>query len=234
MFPSPWLMRRRVVDGEAERSFFAHLCLKEFQRVVGKQIRCIGFVFVEMTVCHDGHVEIVGAAVRHGVPRVETASWFEAVAEMPLARQAGVVAAIAKQLRVCRHPEQELNAVRRHLAVEPALACIRLPHQSVVHPMLRWNSAGQNRRPGRRADRRGAEEIVEADSFPRQPVQVGRPDFRIAGTTHGPRALVIGQNEQEIGLVGTTTGHGHRCLRRSSASSKYRRSARSRTLCRPR
>ena len=170
---SPWLVRRRVVDGEAERPFFADLLRQELQRVVGEQLRCIGFVLVETTVCHDGHVEIAGAAVGHGVPGIETASRFEAVAEMPLAGQAGVVAAVTKQFRVGRHPEQELHAVRRHLAVEPGVARVRLPHQGVVHAVLGRDPAGQNRRAGRRADRRCAEEVVEEDPFPCQPVQVG-------------------------------------------------------------
>ena len=144
MFAAPWLVRRRVVNSEAERSFFAQLCLKEIQRVVRKQLGCVGLVLFDLTACHDGYIEIIGAAVGHGVPRVETASWFEAVAEMPLARQAGVVAAVAKQFGVCRHAEEELHAVRRHFAVEAALARVRLPHQGVVHPMLGWNPAGQD------------------------------------------------------------------------------------------
>lgn len=58
-----------------------------------------------------------------------------------------------------------------------------------------------------RADGRGAEEVVEADTARRKPVEVGRNHLIVAGAAHSPCALVVAQNEQNVGACGVSACH---------------------------
>ena len=205
---SPRRVGRGEMDVQAERPLRVRLAIEELERVVREEVRGVGVVHRQAAVLHHGHLVVVGRAVGHGVPGLEAAPRRQAVAQVPLARQAGVVAEVRQQLGVGRHAGEEVLAVGRDRAVESAGAGVRLPVEEVVDAVLGGDASGQEGRPGGRADRGRAEEAVETDSFARQPVEVRRPDLRVAGAAHRPGALVVRQDDQDVGAAGVAAGHG--------------------------
>ena len=208
VFASPRRVGGGEVNGEAEWVLRVGPGVEELERVVDEQVRGVAaLVFPDLAVFHHGYHVVARPAVGHGVPRPEAGAWREAVAQVPLAGKAGVVAEAGEQFGVGLHALKKRDAVGGNRLVQSRVAGVGLPVQEVVNPVLRRDATGEDRRPGRRTDRRGAEEIVEPDAFARQPVQVRRADLGIAGAAHGPGTLVVGQDEQDVGAVGVAAGH---------------------------
>jgi hypothetical protein len=74
-------------------------------------------------------------------------------------------------------------------------------HRVVEQPVRVIVQAGEDRGLGSRADRVGDEGVAEDPAGLRQPVHVRRADSRRAEEA-GLRALVLGQDEQDIRLRG--------------------------------
>jgi DNA-binding NtrC family response regulator len=64
--------------------------------------------------------------------------------------------------------------------------------------MLRRHSPCQEGGPAWRADRRGAEEVLEAHPGGGQPVSVGRAYLRVAIAAGRPGALVVAEDEEDV------------------------------------
>ena len=75
----------------------------------------------------------------------------------------------------------------------------------VVDSVLRGDPSGQKGRAAGRADRRGDEEIVKAHAGLGDAVNCWSADFRVAVATGGPRALVVAENEDDVGTI-------HNCI----------------------
>ena len=72
--------------------------------------------------------------------------------------------------------------------------------------MLGRDQAGEKGRPGGGADRVAAQCPREADTFGGHPVDVWGADVGIAVAAEGPRALVVGQDEDEVYRLGGSGG----------------------------
>ena len=71
--------------------------------------------------------------------------------------------------------------------------------QVTVNAMLRGNQPREQRGPRRRANRIGTVAPLKQRSFTREPIDVRRPNVRIAVTAKRPRALVISQDQHDVG-----------------------------------
>ena len=114
-----------------------------------------------------------------------------AVPEVPLAAQAADPAVCSEDVGVS------------HLAGEISgcgVADVALS-DPVVDPVLRGNPPGQKGRAAGRADWRGDEEIVKAHAGLGDAVDCWSADFRVAVTAGGPRALVVAEDEDDVGSI---------------------------------
>ena len=111
-------------------------------------------------------------------------------AQMPFAEAGG---AVALRLEHPRHREPARRDQRRRPAPEHAALQARPP---VV-------ATGEEAVARRRADARGRMPVREAPAFGRQTVEVRGRDFarRVVGP-HVPVALVVGQDQEDVGSVG--------------------------------
>ena len=71
----------------------------------------------------------------------------------------------------------------------------------VVDPVLRGDATGQKGRAAGRADWRGDEEIVKAHAGLGDAVDCRGADFRVAITAGGPGALVVAEDEDDVGSI---------------------------------
>jgi len=71
----------------------------------------------------------------------------------------------------------------------------------IVDPVLGGNTTGQERGSAGGADRDGGEEILEPHTGLCQAVDVGGADLRVAIAACGPDALVVGENEYNVGFI---------------------------------
>ena len=83
--------------------------------------------------------------------------------------------------------------------------------QAVVHgrgqcgdPVDVVPCAGEDGGAAGRTDRVGAEAVVEAHATLRDAVEIGRPVDAAAIATHGVRCVVVGHDEEDVGLAGHT------------------------------
>jgi len=70
----------------------------------------------------------------------------------------------------------------------PSIVSVAYP---VMHPVLRGNTAGQKRRPCRRAHRGGAKEILKPGAVPGETVEIRGDDFGVTGSAERPRSLIV-------------------------------------------
>ena len=62
----------------------------------------------------------------------------------------------------------------------------------------RWITSGQKAGPARRADRILTEGMSERGAFRDQPIQIRRPDMRIAERVDRIKALVLGTDPEDV------------------------------------
>ena len=78
--------------------------------------------------------------------------------------------------------------------------------QPVVHPVLGGDFSRENGHTGGGTDRGGAERAVEPGASGGQLIQVGRADFAVPRAAHPPMAVVVGEDEQDVGTFGHLQG----------------------------
>ena len=77
-----------------------------------------------------------------------------------------------------------------------------------MHAVLGGHQAGQEGRPGGRADGVDAVAAVELHSIGGQAVDVGCADVAIAVTAERPGGLVVGEDEDDVGTARGLGGNG--------------------------
>src|SRR5262245_31876529 len=87
--------------------------------------------------------------------------------------------------------------------------------QVTVYAVLRRDQACKERGTRGRADRVRAIAMFEERAFPRKPIDVWRANVRVAITTKRRGALVIRENQHDIGRAGGAAGR--------EADAKYQR-----------
>ena len=115
-----------------------------------------------------------------------------AVPEVPLAAQPADPAIVSEDVGIS-HLACEISGCGR---ADIALA------DPVVDPVLRGDPPGQKTRAAWRADRRRDEEIVKAHARVGDAVDCWSADFRVAITAGGPGALVVAEDEDDVGSIG--------------------------------
>ena len=150
------------------------------QRVVGHDVGGVAGDHRGLAHLHHLGVVVASLAGEHG-PVVEAGRPVRrSLPQVPLADVRGLVAGGLQQLRkglqaVVHHGGQRGDAV-----------------QVVV-------GAGQDRGPARRADRVGAEAVVEPHAAGGDAVEVGRAVDAAAVAAHGMRRVVVAHDEQNVG-----------------------------------
>ena len=194
----PWGVRRGIVQGQQKG--LGRVRIDIFHAVIGEEI---GYIFVSelrLTVHADRSLLIAAAAVQMHRPFLKALARAQAVAHMPFADEAHVIARFPERIEDRRHTGKVidglgfggiLHALGQMISRNVARA------QPVVNAVRRGEATGDDGAAGRRADRRGAEEIGKACALVDQLIEVGRDELgRILAQR--PCALIIGQNENDI------------------------------------
>ena len=184
----PWAMGRLVVAHQHEGPL-AVQAIQPVQAHVGDDVSHIAghdaLLTAVRAVKDEGRVVIEALAGQDG-PVIEAGrAVLRPAAQVPLAEDAGL----------------------------PALSLQRLDEgrQAVVHgrgqcgdPVDVVPCAGEDGGAAGRANRVGTEAVVEAHATLRDAVEVGRPVDAAAIATHGVRRVVVGHDEEEVGLADHT------------------------------
>ena len=142
----------------------------------------VGVVVVGQGVVLRGEPVVEAVVARLGLP-----GQFEAAVEVPLAHVAGGVAGPAQQRG---HGDLLLAHVHGAERGDP-----------VVDADAKRGAPGHQAGPGRRAVGRGGVAVGQAQPLARQLVDVGRLDHRVAIAGQVAVAEIVGQQDEEVGLL---------------------------------
>ena len=178
----PRRVRRRVVHAEVEGRVAASVGVEEGEGVVGDEVGHVAVLGQQLPVANHRGAVVVAAAALVDVPVREPVLDELAVAEVPLARQSHLVAVGGEDIGVGRLPFEVEGRVVPDVAIP----------DPVVNAVLRRHAAGEEAGAARRADRRGAEEVLEADPGGGDAVEAGGADLVVAGApkAQGPWSSV--------------------------------------------
>ena len=118
------------------------------------------------------------------------------LAHVPLAHVGGLVAGFVQAHRPVGEGGGKLGEIIRHAVG------VRV-------------SAGEDRRPARRAERRRAEHVRKAHAFVGDAIDVRRLERRMPGAAHRVPADVVAEDEQDVGSI---------CRRQSVAENRHHES----------
>ncbi len=168
---------------------------QKVNRVIRDSVQIVPMLMVNFAV-PDGLVTVEAACVtpRLGKPITKTQLRMKTVSKMPLAAHSTVVSCLGQYIRQCGEFLDRAIGINSHLSIR------LLGAKPVMHAMLRRHQAGQQRGAVRRTHRICAKSVREPQAVTSQLVNVWREDFFIPVAPQGPRALVVGDDENNIGL----------------------------------
>ena len=109
LLTTPGSVRRGVMHIQRERRVRVCLPVEELQRVVGYDIGNILVGLIALAVHNHGRFVVVAAACRMHIPEREARALQRRLADMPLAAETALVAALRQQFDVCRLPRNVIN-----------------------------------------------------------------------------------------------------------------------------
>ena len=162
------------VDGLFGLRINLPLAGREIDLFAGKLVKIVAVVKIQMDVV--GQEDIVKPiAIRAGGNRAAAIA-----VKVPLADIAHIVSLIAEDFpEIVPVTGQHLNVV-------------------VVRPVFERVLATEQHAAERRADRGRGNAIIEAHAFPRQQVEVGRVQLRVAGASEHIERLLVGEDHQQV------------------------------------
>ena len=200
---SPRRVRRGVMHIQRERRVRTELPVQEIERVVGDDVGNILVGLRALAVENHRRGVVVSAAGGMHIPERKARAPQRRMPDVPLAAKSALVAVLREQLDVCRLSRDVVD-FQAVVGQEGGIARA----QEVLHAVLRRDAPGEYRRARRRANGRRAEEIIEANTRRRQPIEIGRNHLVIPGAAHSPSPLVIAQDKQNVRTVGVGAWHG--------------------------
>ena len=220
-FLRPGGMRRGKVHSQAE-GLLLIADIQEAQGVIGN---VVGHIAVALhghfaVFQHNGE-HIVFAAVGRGAPIGKPGLGGKAIAHVPLAGQAALVARIGQIIgkgvlaaqivdgAVALEGYARPDVLKRGILHAEALAQLLGQHafiqqplgQPIVHAVLGGNLPGIDAHARGRADGRHAKQVFHAHAHGGQTIQIGGVDFAVAGAVHGPCAHIVGHDEKQVGVL---------------------------------
>ena len=182
------------VVGEEEEERPLPVPLDEAQGAVRPEVRRVTGLPPHFAVLdHVLVVELARVPVGLGHPVIEALGGGEVGAEVPLAAEAAGVAGVAEDLPEGGELAQRVVRLRSHHIARV---------EERVHAVLRGEEPGQQGRARGRAHGVAGEGAGEANAFAGEAVDVRRADVWVAVAAEGPRPLVVGQNQDEVGRAG--------------------------------
>ncbi len=214
----PGRMRGRVVDAQVKRRGVAAARVDPVQRVVGEDVGDVAR-FLDHAVAADHRCAVVRpASLGVDGPVFEPLLRVVGVAHVPFAAEAAAVAGRRQQVGVAgliRQVLDPLAAAGRFVFRERVAG-----GKPVVDAVLRRDAPRQEGGSGGGADGAGAEEIREPVPRRRQTVEVRCLDFGVARAAHRPGAMVVGENEEDVGAFRFRRGHGRTSIAGGQRSAK--------------
>ena len=187
-----------AVVGEKQKERARCVLLDECDAAPRPEVRGVaGFGAHGTVLDHFLIIKFLGVAVGFRCPEAEALRRREIGAEVPLTTEPARVAGITQDFAEGSELLERVVSLRPHHEFRV---------EKRVHPVLRGHEAGEKCRTRGRAHGVAAERTREAQSVGRETVDVGRADILVAITTERPRALVVGQNEDEIHRLGRRRG----------------------------
>ena len=179
-----------TVVGQEEKEGPVPVPLDELDALSRPEVRRVTRLHPHLAVLdHLLVVELLRVAVGLRHPVREAFRGREVRPEVPLAAQAADVTRVTQDLPEGGELAQRIVRLGTHheLRVEER-----------VHAVLRGQEARQERRARRRTHRVAAQRPREPHPFRGEPVDVRRADVGVAVTPERPRALVVGEDEDEV------------------------------------
>ena len=148
---------RAVVSEEKEERPCLVACIEKLHRLARPEIRRVAGLDAQRAVFdHLLIVKLFGAPIRLRRPRREALARLHVRAEMPLAAQRAVVAAVMQHLAEAGELPQRVVGLRSHH---------HRRRNEGMHAMLRWDEPGEKRRACGRAHRIAAQRTREAHAL---------------------------------------------------------------------
>ena len=131
-------------------------------------------------------------SVRLCDPERKSVLGIQIVSQVPLSGESADIPPAMQDLRESREFFQRVTRIRPDLQTSL--------RQVAMHPVLARGEAGQIGRPRRRTDRVVGKGLGKANTLHCQAVNVGSLEIRIAVAAQLPGALVVGEDENDVGV----------------------------------
>lgn len=165
--------------------------IQKAERVVGDDVGDITRFPVHFAIPDERSAVISGTAHGMGFPEGESLLRVMGITQMPFTAEPADVTIGCEDIGIGDLASEVFNQDAAPIRFD----CCIPGAEPVVDAMLRGDTAGEERGPGRRAHGRSAEEVIKPEARTGKAVKVRCANLAVPRAPHGPRALIIGQDD---------------------------------------